>query len=60
MTKLAVQIESDEPVMLLVIPLRKAAPRSVPPMPVARRIVDTTAELAEESNVVPLRRAVGG
>ena len=57
MTKLAISLETDEPVMVLVMPLRKAAPRSVPPMPAAR-VVETTGETLPD-NVVPLRRAVG-
>lgn len=53
---LTLNIESDEPVMVLVMPLRKAAPRSVPPMS-ARQVIETTGEcIAEATNVVPLRR----
>ena len=58
MTKLALQIETDEPVMVLVLPLRKAAPRSVHPFRAAPQIVVTTGEEVDgPSNVVPLRRA---
>lgn len=50
-------VESDEPVLVLVVPLRKAAPRSVPPMS-ARQIIETTGEpVGETSNVVPFRKA---
>lgn len=55
MTKL--QIETDEPVMVIVMPLRKAAPRSVPPFAVAKRIVETTGEGADERETVKLRKA---
>lgn len=49
MTKLAIQIETDEPVMVLVLPLRKAAPR----------IVETTGEaVAEPARVVPFARTL--
>lgn len=46
---LELKLTTDEPVLVLVIPLRKAAPRSVPPMPAARQIVDTTAEELPEA-----------
>jgi hypothetical protein len=54
-------LDITEPVAIIVavIPLRgprKAAPRSVPPMPVAR-VIDTTLEELPEN--VPLCRAVG-
>lgn len=54
------EIDTDEPVVVAVavMPLRKAAPRSVPPFPVARQVVETTGSDVAD-NVVPLRRAVG-
>ena len=53
---ITLNVESDEPVLVLVMPLRKATPRSVPPMS-ARQIIETTGEtIAESSNVVPFRR----
>lgn len=59
MTKFALQIETDEPVMVLVMPLRKAAPRSVPPFRAAPQIVETTGEaVAEPANVVPFARTL--
>jgi hypothetical protein len=54
--KLALLIESDEPIEVHVM-VRKAAPRSVPPFAVAKRIVETSGEAVEEARVVELRRA---
>lgn len=51
---LTLNIESDQPVLVLVMPLRKAAPRSVPPVS-ARQVIETTGEEVA-SNVVPFRR----
>jgi hypothetical protein len=51
---ITLSVQSDEPVVVLVVPLRKAAPRSVPPPP-ARRVIETTAEPLPD-NVVQLRR----
>lgn len=57
---LTLNVDSDEPVLVLVlvVPLRKAAPRSTPPSPPARPAIDTTLEVLPD-NVVPFRRAVG-
>jgi hypothetical protein len=55
-TKASITVDTDEPVLVLVVPLRKC--RSERPTPAhARRVIDTTAEPAD--NVIPLRRAVG-
>ncbi len=52
---ITLNVDSDEPVIVLVVPVRKA-PRSTPPAPM-RRVITTTAEPVD--NVVPLRKAVG-
>lgn len=53
---ITLNLESDEPVLVLVVPLRKTAPRSVPPMS-ARQVIETTGETIADSasNVVPFR-----
>jgi hypothetical protein len=53
--KLALLIESDEPIEVHVM-VRKAAPRSVPPFAVAKRIVETTGEGADERETIKLRK----
>jgi hypothetical protein len=54
LTKATIHVESDEPVMVLVVPL---PPRKVRrELPAARQVVETTAEPVT-SNVVELRRA---
>lgn len=53
---ITLNVESDEPVLVLVMPLRKAAPRSVPPVS-ARQVIETSGEtIAETSNVIPFRK----
>jgi hypothetical protein len=51
---ITLNVDSDEPILVLVVPTRKTAPRSVPPMPAAR-VIETTGESLPD-NVVPLRR----
>jgi hypothetical protein len=55
MTKATIETDHDEPVLLLVIPLRKCQ-RSTPER--VRRVIDTTCDLLPD-NVVELRKAVG-
>jgi len=53
---ITLKVESDQPVLVLVMPLRKAAPRSVPPAS-GRPVIETTGEtISEATNVRPLRR----
>lgn len=52
---ITLNVESDEPVLVLVVPLRKTAPRPTPAD--SRRTITTTAEPVD--NVLPFRRAVG-
>lgn len=54
---ITLNVDTDEPVIVLVVPVRKVAPRSQPPAP-TRQAIDTSGEELPE-NVVPLRRAVG-
>jgi hypothetical protein len=54
LTRAIIDIDSDEPVVVLVIPLRRSAQRTTPPI---RRVIDTTAEPVVD-NVVPIRQAV--
>ena len=51
---ITLNVDSDGPVLVLVVPLRHSAPRSVPPMPAAR-VIETTGESLPD-NVVPLRK----
>lgn len=52
---ITLNVDSDGPVLVLVVPLRKSAPRSVPPMPAARLTIETTGESLPD-NVIPLRK----
>jgi hypothetical protein len=54
LTKATIHVESDQPVMVLVVPLPLRKVRSE--LPAARQVVETTAEPVP-SNVVELRRA---
>lgn len=52
--KATIHVESDEPVLVLVVPLPPRKCRELPTS--TRRVVDTTAEPAEPTKVVQLRR----
>lgn len=58
MTTITLHVDSDEPVVVLVVPLpARRSPRSTPPAPV-RPAIDTSGEELP-TNVVPFRQAVG-
>lgn len=52
---ITLSVDTDEPVIVLVVPVRRVAPRSQPPAP-PRAVIDTSGE-ESPSNVLPLRKA---
>jgi hypothetical protein len=54
---ITLNIDSDGPVLVLVVPVRPRAPRSTPPAPIRPAIETTGEELP--GNVIPFRQAVG-